>query len=512
LPLLEARFVEGLLPPETDDAALQWRIEEWERCEADPAYFIRAHVQVKDDTAGEWIPFDLWPAQEETLRLLQENPLVVILKARQLGFTWLLLSYALWLMLFKPSVTVLLLSKRDEEAIELLDVRLKGMWDLMPEWMRGRVGPAETDAKHQWLLGNGSRALAFPTTGARSYTAKLVIVDEADHLAEAGTRNVLGKLLNTVKPTIDAGGQLALLSTPDKDRPVSLFKRIYLAAKSGLNSYAHVFYGWRARPTRTDEWYEQQKRDTLANTGSLDDLYQEYPETDAEALSPRSLDKRIPGQWLLQCYREREPLTPDQLPAGTPTVPGLVVYGAPVRGVEYRVGADPAEGNPTSDFSSCLVVSRLTGEEVAHFSGRFEPAVFASYMADLHNWYNEAPMLPERNNHGHAVISWLDDHGYGSSILSGTDGRPGWLTTTASKARMYSEVADGLRQGDALIHSQDVYLQLASIDGGKLRAPEEQHDDEAVAWGLATLARGMEDPGGGISEEVGEALEAWSGI
>ena len=56
-------------------------------------------------------------------------------------------------------------------------------------------------------------ALAFPTTGGRSYTATLAIVDEADHTED------LDALLNAVKPTIDAGGRLILVSTVDKTRP-----------------------------------------------------------------------------------------------------------------------------------------------------------------------------------------------------------------------------------------------------------------------------------------------------
>ena len=41
---------------------------------------------------------------------------LVVLKARQLGISWLSLSYALWLMLFHPPATVLLFSLREEES------------------------------------------------------------------------------------------------------------------------------------------------------------------------------------------------------------------------------------------------------------------------------------------------------------------------------------------------------------------------------------------------------------
>ena len=44
--------------------------------------------------------------------------LTVVLKARQLGFSWLVVCYSLWLMMFRSSATVLLFSKRDDEATE----------------------------------------------------------------------------------------------------------------------------------------------------------------------------------------------------------------------------------------------------------------------------------------------------------------------------------------------------------------------------------------------------------
>jgi len=102
--------------------------------------------------------------------------------------------------------------------------------------------------------------MAFPTTGGRSYTASLVVVDEADFADN------LDALLAAVKPTIDAGGRLILLSTADKAKPQSAFKRIYGAGKRGENGYRAIFLPWLARPGRSAEWYEEQKRDVESRT------------------------------------------------------------------------------------------------------------------------------------------------------------------------------------------------------------------------------------------------------
>ena len=76
----------------------------------------------------------------------------------------------------------------------------------------------------RWILSNGSRALAFSTRSGRSYTGTLALVDEADFVPE------LSQFLNAVKPTIDGGGQLFLVSTSDKKRPISTFKNLFRAA------------------------------------------------------------------------------------------------------------------------------------------------------------------------------------------------------------------------------------------------------------------------------------------
>ncbi|HJY88001.1 MAG TPA: hypothetical protein VKE24_14295, partial [Candidatus Acidoferrales bacterium] len=77
-----------------------------------PAYFLDTYGHIYDATSREWVPFRLWRSQLQTLQSVAEHRLVIILKARQLGLTWLVLGYALWLMLFRPAATVLLFSRR----------------------------------------------------------------------------------------------------------------------------------------------------------------------------------------------------------------------------------------------------------------------------------------------------------------------------------------------------------------------------------------------------------------
>jgi hypothetical protein len=368
-----------------------------------------------------------------------------------------------------------------------------------------------SDNDHELTLSNGSAALAFPTTGGRSYTATMALVDEADHMGE------LDRLLDAVKPTVDAGGWLILLSTADKGDPGSTFKRIYQAARRGENGYTPIFLPWHVRPDRTPIWYEAIRSDYMARDGTPDALHGEYPATDVEALAGRQSDRRFAAEWLRlvddttntagiwglgEKPKEKSP---------NPRIPAsgvLSVIAPPTAGRSYVIGADPAEGNPQSDESAASVVDALSGEQVAVLAGRFEPAVFAAGLAEAAWFYNGAGILVERNNHGHAVLLWLAEHKWdwadpeGRSaeskssvhhalpwtLLRGWDGRPGWLSTGRGKALAFDAAADVLREGQTKIRDRVTLEQMMAIRGATLSAPPGEHDDRAVAHVLALAA------------------------
>lgn len=501
------------------DEVTEERAKELGKCYDSYLYFIDNYVMIYDSVESGWIPFHLWDAQRELLKQIHVNQLTIILKARQLGISWLSLAYALWSVVYRPIAAVALFSRRDNEALYMLsNDRLRGMYNHLPLWMKGRLR-AETDSGHEWILSSGSAVRAFPTSAGDGYVSTLAIVDEADLAPD------LNKLMRSVKPTIDNGGKLILLSRTDKSQPESEFKRIYRASKTGENGWSHLFIPWYAHPGRNNEWYQRQRKDILSRTGSLDDLYEQYPATDTEALAARVLDKRIPPMWVEACFDESRGIRAK----GSPSLPGLVIFKEPEEGKRYVIGADPAEGNPTSDDSSLHVVDVDKGEECAVMSGKSEPDVFASYLAQVSAYYNHAPALVERNNHGHAVIQWLDEHARRIRLLPGHDAegkknekpvlgkprrknKPGWLTSKLGKAILYTICTEHFRvnanydeEGSVstvVLHDFKTYTQLVNIEGATLSAPEGLADDRATSYALAIAGREQlkvkSDPGGVI--------------
>lgn len=460
---------------------------EWLKASKSFVYFVATYIKIYDAILGEWIPFDLWDDQKTVANAIADNRMVLILKARQLGITWLCLAYVLWMMIFRPSATAMLFSRRETEAGYLM-WRLKNMYERLPEWMKAKK--VKTQNTLTFALSNGSVAYGFPTTAGDSYTASVVLVDEADLVPN------LDSLMGSVKPTIDAGGKMMMISRTDKTQPMSPFKNLFRAALKGENPWFPVFLPWWTRPDRTEEWYQNIKNEIWTRTMSLDELHEQYPATPEEAMEAIQMDKRLPSTHLQQVFelttRHRQgPL------------PGLTVFVEPEPFAQYVIGADPAEGNPKSDDSSAHVLNKHTGEECAILKLKAEPTVFASYLESLSTMYNRAKIMPERNNHGHVLIATLPR----GLILNGLDGKPGWHTSVKSKANMYSRAADVLAEGSCKIHSTVTMEQLLSIEGSTLRAPDGLMDDAAVSFCLALLGINI-DPGVGIVKNYKDKMYA----
>jgi hypothetical protein len=477
------------------------------RCAADPVYFVNQYCQIYSNDTNGWMPFTLWPFQEQALRVvsLYDDTLqrwvylrVVALKTRQIGFTWLLAdAHKLWKMLFKPITEVLVFSQSDEDAMAVLsEERFKGMYKRLPAWMQMDT---KTDSAHEFRIANGSGIRALPESrGGDSRTVTDVVIDEADLITD------LGGLIARSEPTLGAKGQMVVIGRAVKKRPNSPFKRLYLQAKKTQESDGPgawnkaIFVAWFEHPGRTKEWKEQLDREVFEREGTLDFAHEHYPSTDLEALSARSLDKRFPPQWIQSLYAERSPIP---APFDAPPIPGLKIFSPPDPNRRYGIGADPAGGKADGDNAVCQVIDADTLEQVALLAGKFEPDQFGYFVADLSVYYNGAPVLFELNNHGHATRMSLRERGVtlrNGMTRKGPGRDPGWLTTEWSKSLLLDTAAKVMQQlvGESLetqvpvspiIYDATTAFEIASIDINSLSAPEGDHDDHSMAWCLAQM-------------------------
>ena len=276
------------------------------------AEFINTYVLIDDaqdhgDGLGV-MPFTLWPAQRDLLADMQTEPRLLILKARQLGISWLACAYALHMCLAKPGRVVLAFSKGQAEANELTR-RVAVMYERLPEALRATL-PAvvkQNTEMNEWA--NGSRFTSMPATpsAGRTFTASLVLMDEAAFMLYAD------KLYTALKPTIDGGGQLIVLSTANGR--ANLFFNLCDRARRGVSGFAFRFLPWHARPGRDAAWY------ALTEAEAVDSalMRQEYPATPDEAFEATEVDAFLPSIALWDACEE--PLPP--LDSHTPCILAL---------------------------------------------------------------------------------------------------------------------------------------------------------------------------------------------
>lgn len=255
-------------------------------CQRSCRYFVEQYIYIEDrDDAALAIPFRLWPKQVEALAAFLTHRLVICLKARQLGLTWLALAYALWLMLFHPGKQVIALSRRESDAKELVR-RMEFMLRHLPEWMvrpRARVHPGYDGPIWEATVttltiyhpdGEPSlfRSLPSAPDSGRSLTANLLLLDE--WAIQQWARRIWDAAYPAVnRPT---GGQVIGVST---GRQGTLFAEIWDDAVAGVNGFHPVFLPWHADPRRTREWYEATKRAQPHTYRS------EYPATPEDAFT-----------------------------------------------------------------------------------------------------------------------------------------------------------------------------------------------------------------------------------
>lgn len=487
-------------------------IKEFHKCNnsrTGPAYFIYNYCNIYDNATRVWIPFHLWDAQVDALETLRKNRFVVVLKARQVGLTWLVLCFILWHALFRSEILGLLFSKREDEAVDLLNFRVKGIYRRLPSWMKARE--KLSDSKKEWGISNGSRIKSSSSGGSDSYAGTHVLVDEADIIHESGGKT-LSDLLIDVEPTIgSAGGWLILISRVDKSRADSAFKRIYRDAKEGKNEYAPIFIPWYARPDRDEEWYRKKLENSISMTGSDDAMKEQYPSTDNEALETSSMGKRFPRRWVQQCFIPKDPISLLDLSHHKDNIEYyeilkdvasyiphsfLTIYSLPQAGEEYIICVDGAEGGQGGDSSAATVFNWDTGEEVAVISGKIETTPFAEYVIALAELYNRADLFPERNSIGQSLITYWQQHEERwIKVLEGPDSKNtkkkfGYYQDSKSKPLMWMKTADYLRDRMITIHSMDTMLEVADVDGQTLDAKTEGHDgDRAITVGLFCAAK-----------------------
>lgn len=196
-------------------AAFDMLADMWHDAGQDPLLFISDFVYTLD-THDKINPIKKFPGSrphiQAMVKLWQDNPLLAIVKSRQMMQTWLFTALSLWDCLFNEGRLIMLQSKTEREAIgemwsgQGLLGRCKFIYSQLPIWLRPAMRPKEKKVsfptRHStlWAIPQGADII-------RSYTSAGILSDECafqDEFSEAYGASV---------PTIRGGGWFVALST-----------------------------------------------------------------------------------------------------------------------------------------------------------------------------------------------------------------------------------------------------------------------------------------------------------
>jgi hypothetical protein len=235
-----------------------------------------------------------WSWQLDLGRQMVEAAVLLVLKARQIGLSFLVCAYVVWYCISQPDQQVVIIANKMGSAKNLMR-RCLNVYSRLPQWMQDRH-PLVNDAVSGMEFANGSRIepLSSRSDTGRSVSATLVVIDETAFVEN------LGEVFASAEACADNGGKIIMISTANgtdnkfyewctdgilgdvigqikarngdeiENHPVRL----------GLNDMTFVFLPWWMDPSRDAAWMESKER---KYRGSLGTLRQEYPRDEEEA-------------------------------------------------------------------------------------------------------------------------------------------------------------------------------------------------------------------------------------
>jgi hypothetical protein len=375
------------------------------------------------------------------------------------------------------------ISMRADSAQSLLDDHRRWATDLpialRRETRSTRTGITWTDT------GASIRAYTSRSgTGLRSFSPAAALISEAAYAPD------LEEVLAQVDAAVGPNGLIIMESTAAN--PDDFFSKL-VRDPGGWHMLTHWWWehpAYRATPNpesapaegeaqaiarySLDPEQVQWRRDTIARLGSYRKFRREYPADLDDALI--DVDGAYFDAAVLEAIDVLDyTITPDRREIEAPHPHDRYVMGVDVGG---GVGGD---------YSALAVVCVGTHQPVyTERSNRMTPQQWAHRVVQVASRYNQALVLTESNNHGHALLLELQNCGYQNQWRDPRTSKP-WVTTLQSKLDAYNTLRDALPLVRLLDRTTHLELRALTVLPGKVapEAPTGGYDDSAMALALA---------------------------
>ena len=453
-----------------------------------------------DPYSGGVVPFTLWPHLLEMAGVLLTERLIIILKSRQIGASWLMAAYDLWWAKFHQSSNVFLYSKGEEEAWEKLD-KCRRVEKHLPFFLRHTIKPDSNSIMK--FVENGSVIRAFPATADAGigWTASILDMDELEKHPYANQN------YSNAKPTIDAGGQYIGVFTVDKLKPVTLAKTLFTQAwyTPEDSAFKALFFDYTVRPGRDEEWYERKKRETPPEDldGLSPELYMEqnYPRSAEEALEPTQTMAAFDLNALkgmLENVKSPVKITESELDLSIVNIYEDFHIG------NYYIGATDTSHGVGQDYSTTGIMNVKTGAMVADIMRNdIPPEELALHSFKLLERFHFPKWYIEANEWGGVTISKakaLQYRNLGYQDEKRT--KVGFLTEShktkeglkGTRIDLFGQLIPAINNYQIIIYNIDGLRQFFDVirnaaKEGRIEAKQGRHDDYPIVVGICWLKK-----------------------
>lgn len=488
-----------------------------------PQRFIERFFTIVDKT-GRTVPFRPNQAQTKYLEIMSWRD--DILKARQQGFSSLILAMFAIRFLYVPNVRCVCISHEKESTLRLFS-RVEHYLETFPyeiEFSKKTTSrlifsPAPGDTREFYIGTAGSKAFG------RGDTVHYL------HISELAFWENPGRLLSGLMEAVPVDREnTQIVKECTANGMGNLHHREWLAEVNDESIFKPIFFGWNENPeyiepknivaqmSFTDDemamaaqfdltkeqlaWRQNKIKSIQAQEGySKEETFkQEYPITPEEAFL--SSGNPVFSYELLDRHKKlfcKEPELKGIFEGWTPPLfqerenSDLWIWKKPEHGESYVLSGDVGE---KTDFSCLQVWKRSTYEMVAEYLGHMDEFELAILAFKMGIWYNKATIGIERNNQGVAVVKKLDELEYPNQyvresideIRKKRYNELGWKTDTATRPIMYADLQHLMTKEQIIIRSERTIKQMHVIERSTRNRPEArkgEHDDAVVTAAIA---------------------------
>ena len=399
--------------------------------------YIESCLKIKTKS-GTVVPFRLNGAQKKLYAVAKRQqdagkPVrLIILKARQLGFSTLTEGLIFHACATRKNTNALIVAHREDATANLFRMS-KLFYDELPTPVKPMMrssnaqelvfeNPSKLRSEREARPGLRSRIRCATAGGrgiGRSDTLQCVHLSEYAFWPDGadGKASTLAGILQAV-PSLP-GTMVVIESTANGFED---FKERWDAAVAGENDFEPVFFAWFENPDYSmpvvpgTEWTPEERdlRDAyqltdeqlqwrrwcIANNcgGSLDMFRQEYPASPGEAFLHSGTGVFDNEQIVLRLERLPSPAGRGEFANGEWTeseTGAIMLYELPEEGVPYVLGGDTAgEG---SGYFTAVVINNVTGRIAAKLRQKYSEPEYVRQIFALGRFYNDALVAIETN-------------------------------------------------------------------------------------------------------------------